>query len=280
MTHEVSTTVDVARLLAVVRELSLGGRWESATALLDTVGPCDPPTRARIAFAAAEVALDQDWFAGTGTAGERLRAAEKAWAEDGGEERWDLDFLWLRHDYLVQLRIGIEGLNLGPLGKDAETLAAIRHRAEGLRDRAPDKVRGGWAEMYLGLVEDNLFAERTAAPAHYERALAAGESGDGLLAREALRHLGDHDHDAGDHARALERWQRATALGARAGAVCGTLSQQMLLAVLTRDRGDEAGATALATEVARWAGAVGARHIATQAQAFLAGVDPTAPPER
>ena len=39
-----------------------------------------------------------------------------------------------------------------------------------------------------------------------------------LLAREALRHLGHHDHDRGDHQLALERWGRATALGARAGA--------------------------------------------------------------
>jgi hypothetical protein len=62
--------------------------------------------------------------------------------------------------------------------------------------------------------------------------------------------------------------------------VCGTLSQQVLLAVLARDRGDEAGAAALAAEIARWAAALGARHIAAQAHAFLAGVDPTAPPER
>ena len=134
--------------------------------------------------------------------------------------------------------------------------------------------------MYLGLIADNLYGERDAAPAHYEAALRAGESGDDLLAREALRHLGDHDHDRGDHQRALERWGRATALGARAGAVPGTLSQQMLLAVLARDAGDQAGAAALAREIARWAAALGAVAIEAQATGFLSGADPTAPPDR
>jgi hypothetical protein len=52
----------------------------------------------------------------------------------------------------------------------------------------------------------------------------------------------------------------------------------MLLAVCARDAGDEAGARALAGEIARWASAVGASRLETQASAFLAGADPTAPP--
>lgn len=166
----------------------------------------------------------------------------------------------------------------GPDGKDPAALASLRGFALSLRDGAPDTARRGWAEMYLGLIADNLFAERGCAPSHYEAALRAGESGDDLLSREALRHLGDHDHDAGDHVRALERWTRATELGARAGTVPGTLSQQLLLAVLARDAGDEPGAAALAREIARWARAAGAATVEAQAEAFLAGTDPTAPP--
>lgn len=286
MTNATSTTVDAGHLMSAARELGLSGRWDRTAELLDSADASDPATRTRLALAGAEVALERDLFGGTSTSGERLRAAEKAWSQSGGgEDRWDLDFLWLRHDYLAQIRVDGR-LRLGPYGKDPAEMEGLRRRFEELRGRAADALRGGWAEMYLGLVAENLFGERGAAHVHYERALCAGESGesgesgDALLAREALRHLGDHDHDAGDHARALERWQRATALGARAGAVCGTLSQQMLLAVLARDRGDEAGATALAAEISRWAGAIGARHIATQAEAFLAGADPTAPPER
>jgi hypothetical protein len=125
--------------------------------------------------------------------------------------------------------------------------------------------------MYLGLILDNLFADRDAAPDHYTAALNAGESGDDLLAREALRHLGDHDRDRGDLNTARERWERATALGARAGLVAGTLSQQMLLAVLARDTGDEPGAVRLATEIARWSAAIGATTLHDQARSFLAG---------
>ena len=84
-------------------------------------------------------------------------------------------------------------------------LAGLTRRAGELRKRAPDERRRGWAEMYLGLIADNLYGDRDAAPAHYEVALRAGKSGDDLLAREALRHLGDHDHDHGDHQLALER---------------------------------------------------------------------------
>ena len=43
--------------------------------------------------------------------------------------------------------------------------------------------------------------------------------------------------------------------------------------------GDEAGARAVADEVGRWATAVGAGSVIRQAEAFLAGVDPTKGPD-
>ncbi|MCX5254146.1 hypothetical protein OOK27_08155 [Streptomyces canus] len=275
MTNTTGTTVEFDELLASARELSLAGRWDRALRLLDST-TCDTAgDRARLALAAAEVALQSDWFGGTDLTAGRAGQAEK---ESPGAD-WDLAFVRLRHDYFRLLRS--EGtFRPGPEGKDPEALAGLRRDAHDLRGDAADEVRRGWASMYLGLIADNLFAERTAAPAHYEAALGAGESGgDDLLVREALRHLGDHDHDAGDHEGALERWRRATALGARAGMVPGVLTQQMLLAVLARDMGDEAGATALAREIARWAGAIGAEHVHAQAAGFLAGADPTAPPQ-
>ncbi|MET7781273.1 hypothetical protein ABZT28_37045 [Streptomyces sp. NPDC005388] len=300
------TAVPLDELIAAARELRIGGRWERATRLLESAEATDPRSRARLALAAAEVALESDWFGGTSLAGPRLAAAEefvesldgKIADEAHSDIHWDLDFLRLRHGYLRQVHV--DGASrAGPDGKDPDALAALRAHAEQLRGEAPDDVRRGWAEMYLGLVADNLFAERDLAPGHYEAALRAGEageageagatgeagragsshdSGDDLLVREALRHLGDHDHDHGDHARARERWSRATELGARAGTVPGTLSQQLLLAVLARDAGDEAGAVALVGEIARWAGAIGAVTTETWARGFLAGVDPTAAP--
>jgi len=280
MTHTASTTVDLDQLLAAAHELALAGRWERALGLLDTTDCATPDDRARLALAAAEVALQSDWFAGTELTAARADRAEK----EAPDADWDLGFIRLRHDYRCQLiRAGV--FRPGPEGKDPEALAAIRRTAHHLRDSAPDEVRRGWASMYLGLTVENLFAERAAAPAHYEDALRAGSAGSGddangddLLSREALRHLGDHAHDAGDHERAMECWERATVLGARAGLVPGVLSQQLLLAVLARDTGDEAGARALAREVARWAGAIGADRLHAQTTGFLDGVDPTAAP--
>jgi hypothetical protein len=255
--------------LAAALELARASRWNRALSLLDTLALLDTPDatttndRARIALTAVEVALESDWFAGTTLATGRLATAERL-----GGSSWDLEFLRLRHDYLGQLGT----FQFGPDGKDPEVLAQLRKRATDLAaDTAADERRRGWARMYLGLILDNLFADREAAPQHYEAALRAGESTDDLLTREALRHLADHDRDRGDLVSAKLRWERATALGARAGLVAGTLSQQILLAVLARDTGDDRGATQLAEEIARWSDAIGATRLHTQAKAFLSG---------
>jgi hypothetical protein len=251
--------------LAAALDLAHCSRWRRALALLDAADAASPDDRARIALTAAEVAVESDLFAGTALAGERLATAARHC--DGS---WDLDFLRLRRDYLGQLRPS-GTLHFGPHGKDPRILKQLRDRAGELAERAPDEVRGGWARMYLGLILDNLFADRDSAPEHYAAALRAGEPGDDRLAREALRHLGDHARDRGDLSAAREQWQRATTLAARAGLVAGTLSQQMLLAVLARDTGDEAGAQRLAEEISRWATAIGAVGLRDQARAFLAG---------
>lgn len=248
-------------ILAAALELSHCSRWARALSLLDAA-PGDPGRRA---LTAAEVALESDWFAGTRLAASRLAAADRL-ADPG----WDLGFLHLRHDYLMLLRPS-GAPEFGPAGKDPDALADLRSRATTLAAEAPDTIRHGWARMYLGLILDNLFAEREAAPPHYAAAREAGETGDDLLTREALRHLGDHARDSGDPGAARAHWERATALGARSGLVAGTLSQQMLLAVLARDTGDEPGARALATEIARWSAAIGAPGLRDQATAFLAG---------
>ena len=116
-----------------------------------------------------------------------------------------------------------------------------------LRDTAPDDGRRGWACMCLGWFADNLRGDRVEAPRHYAEALAAGRAvADPLLVFEAQRHLGDHAHDDGDHAEARAAWQESAAAAARGGHVLGVLAQHVLLAVLARDTGDEAGARALA----------------------------------
>ncbi|MEV6010610.1 hypothetical protein AB0M29_27800 [Streptomyces sp. NPDC051976] len=283
----VMAAVPVAEVTASALELGTGGRWRRALGLLDATAVDEEASRVRLALTAAEVALESDWFAGTALADDRLSAAEKVCAtadEPGHAALWTLGFLRLRHDYAAQIRSG-GTYRLGPDGKDPAVTAELRGRAVALTERAPDEVRRGWAHFYLGLITENLFAERDAAHPHFAAALRGGEGpdgdgdgGDGLLAREALRHLGDHDHDAGRDAQALSRWRLAADVGARAGAVPGTLSQQLLLAVLARDSGDEAGAVALAGAAARWAAAIGADDLAARCISFLDGADPTALP--
>ena len=248
-------------ILGAAHELARAARWSRALRLLDAADGSRRPDRERLALAAAEIALDSDWFAGTDLAAARLAACPAT--------GWDAEFLRLRHGYQRQLS---GGLPPGPGGTDPAVLAGLRRQAGDLSDRAPDPVRRGWARMYLGLILDNLLAERSAAPAHYAAALAAADAdGSDLLGREALRHLGDHDRDNGEHATARARWERATELGARAGLVPGVLSQQLLLAVAARDAGDEAGARLLAGEVARWAQQIGTDRLHDQALAFLDG---------
>ncbi|AKU18041.1 hypothetical protein [Luteipulveratus mongoliensis] len=279
-TTATEVTVPLDTCIASARELSRAGRWTTAQTQLDQVRTTTPEAAAALALASAAVAYERDYATGSATFQDRLREAERAAAAVGpdAESRWDLDFLVLQYDYSTLIFNG-GAFRPGPVGKDPAVLAELRSRGASLRDRAPDVVRTGWGEQYLGFIADNLYGERDVAPTHYERALVAGESGDDLLTREALRHLGDHDHDDGRDELALERWGRATALGARAGYTSGTLSQQMLLAVLARDKGDEAGAVALATEIERWATAMGALRVAARARDFLAGIDPTAAPD-
>ncbi|MDG6107789.1 hypothetical protein Daura_15495 [Dactylosporangium aurantiacum] len=266
-------------IAAAARSLAHAARWQDAAALLAAAPPEDPV----LALTAAQVAIEADWFAGTATATDPLATATRlaTGLDDAG--RWDLAFAQLRHWYRTALTA------IGP----EVTVDEVRRRAAELSGSAPDTVRRGWAEMYRGLIADNLLGESDTAPAHYTAALAAGtgdpsaagdgdplafEAGDPLLAREALRHLGGHDHDRGDHVSAGDRWRRATELGAAGGNVPGTLSQQLLLALLARTTGDEQGAVTLAGEIARWASAIGATSLAAQAAAFIAGVEPTAPP--
>ncbi|MFF5233420.1 hypothetical protein [Dactylosporangium sp. NPDC000521] len=251
-------------LASAARALAHAGRWQDAAALLDAAPPGDPV----LALTSAQVAVESDWFAGTTTAPHRLALAARHAAALDDEGRWDLAFAGVRTEYRAVLMVD-------PTDREAAT--ALLHRTATLATTAPDAVRNGWAEMYQGLICDNLLDEPDTAPAHYRVALEAGAA-DPLLAREALRHLGGHDHDNGDAETALTRWRLATELGAAAGNVPGTLSQQLLLAVATRAAGNQAGALTLATEIARWATAIGAPALAAQATAFIGGADPFAPP--
>ncbi|MFD1275349.1 hypothetical protein ACFQ51_38675 [Streptomyces kaempferi] len=89
MTNTTSDTVTAVvladELLAAARELRIAGRWERAMALLEAAEVTNVRARVRFAVSAAEVALESDWFGGTGLAAARLASAGRT-VEDMDEE--------------------------------------------------------------------------------------------------------------------------------------------------------------------------------------------------
>jgi tetratricopeptide (TPR) repeat protein len=270
LTARVPVAVD--EIIAATTALSWAARWDIARRLLASVpatGLDDAAVR-RLALAAATTAVHHDFR----TAGARWAPAAIAAAEAiaDPDHRWDLDLLELQHEYGTEL-IRPDGQPVfGPDGHDPARLAALARRAEALMLAAPDVAGAGWAAFYRGLIADNLIGDRDGAPAWFTQALeAGGQADDDYLAGEALRHLGDHDEEAGDLERARARWERSAELWARIGNMTGVLAQQLLLAQLAVTEGRAPAGMAIACEVSRWAGAVGLVLYQNQADTLLAG---------
>ncbi len=270
-------TTELSAVLAAARALANAARFGEALTLLDTTEVTDDNERLGLLMARAEVVARQDHIRGVPSSADHPLDTATALARElgtGPTTAWDLAMLHLRRQYADQLLLGF-----GPAGRDLALVDTMAEEARRLRDTAPDDGRRGWALMCLGWIDDNLRGDRVAAPSYYLEALAEARTvGDDLLVFEAQRHLGDHAHDDGDHGAAVAAWEESTEAAVRAGHVSGVLAQQLLLAVLARDAGDEAGAVALAREVGRWSGQLGAVQRVRQVEEFLAGVDPTAPP--
>jgi hypothetical protein len=276
MNSSTTLTVPADVLLRAAHALSLATRYDEALELLPPAPAIDDlQVRADVVLAHAAVTGRRDYTRGRRSTGDPAELDEVASHE---AIAWDAAMHRLRTTYTDQLRHEDGSPWMGPDGRDPAVGVELSAEAARLRDSAADDVRRGWAEMCLGWISDNIAGDRGSAPSHYERALVAGrECGELMLVFEAQRHLGDHAHDDGDLADARERWQESTTAAAGAGHVTGVLAQQLLLAVLARDEGDEAGAGALVLEVRRWAAAIGARQIAGQCEGFLDGADPTQP---
>jgi hypothetical protein len=260
------------------RALRLAGRWSVAEQLLAAVGDAAPGERAALAVAAADVAVDGDFWRATTTAGPALERAAReldAWELAGAAGapatrlRCDLELLQLRQDYYAEL-FGPGGPRFGPGGRDPAVIDELAARARRLRASAPDRSGAGEAAFCAGLVEDNLRGDSAAARPLFAEGVAAGEeSGDDLLASESLRHLGYLNHEAGEPELARQQWQRATVLRQRAGCVPLTLAQQLLIAQMAAADG-EAAVTPQVEEIRRWAQELGLPVLIAQADALLA----------
>ena len=263
-------SVDVDSIIAAATALTWAARYDVARRLLDSAfSAADGDAAARqLALAAAATAVHHDFR----TVGPRWAPGAIGDAETvtDAQDRWQLDFLELQHDYGREL-IGPDGARAAE-GRDPARAAVLARRAEALAASASDAADGGWAAFYRGLIDDNLTGDRDGAPRWLAQALdAAEQAGDDYLAGEALRHLGDHDEEAGELAQARARWERSTELWARIGNVTGVLAQQLLLAQLAIREGRPVAGTAIAQEVSRWAGAIGLVLYQKHADALIAG---------
>ena len=274
VTTDLTTRAPVAvdEIVAATTALSWAARWDIARRLLASVpasGLDDAAVR-RLALAGAATAVHHDFRAAGARWAPAAIAAAEAIADP--DRRWDLDLLELQHEYGTELIRPDGQPAFGPVGHDPDRLAALADRAEALMRSAPDVAGAGWAAFYRGLIADNLIGDRDGAPAWFTQALeVAGQADDDYLAGEALRHLGDHDEEAGDLERARARWERSAELWARSGNMTGVLAQQLLLAQLAVTEGRAPAGLAIAREVSRWAGALGLVLYQNQADALLAG---------
>lgn len=218
------TNIPASDLAAAARALMLAGRWPQATALLAAAEAADDAERAVLAVAAAEVAVDQDFWVRTAcgaTALDRASAAMERSAGASPELAFDLSFAALKHDYDEQL--------FGP--RDPSAGAALAARAGTLREHAPDLGRAARAAFYAGLIDELLRRDPVAARSGYEEALRLGEeAGDELIVSYACRHLGSLASDAGDADRARTLVRRSLELRQRLGCVPLALAQQLALA--------------------------------------------------
>jgi tetratricopeptide (TPR) repeat protein len=263
-------SVGIDEIVTAATALAWAGRWDIARCLLEA-RPAEAGGRAarRLALAAATTAVHHDFrTSGARWAPDALCAAQAA---HGPRDRWQLGFLEIEHDYGREL-IGEDGSpRFGPDGHDPACLAVLAERAETLVRTAPDVASAGWAAFYQALISDNLMGDRDDARRWLTQALEAAEqTGDDYLAGEALRHLGDHDEEAGDLEQARARWERSAELWARIGNTTGVLAQQLLLAHLAISEGRAAAGLAIAEEVRRWSGAIGLILCQKQAEALLA----------
>jgi hypothetical protein len=258
--------IAAGRLAAAARALVLAGRWAQAADLLAaaTPGAGEQPV---LALAAAEVAVDQDFWTGTDGGASALSAVSPG---------YDADALQLRRDYFSVLftsaESGTDGIPVfGPEGRDPAVLELLARRADQLLAEAPDAASAASGMFFIGLIADNLRGDEEAGRAAFAKALdMARAAGDELTESEALRHLGYHTSVAGDTELARRQWERSLLLRQRAGCVPYVLAQQLLLAGLAKDTGDARTALVLAGQVRSWSHELGIGLLETGAAQLIA----------
>jgi tetratricopeptide (TPR) repeat protein len=262
--------VEGGLLLEAAQALARAAGWELADRLLASAGSTDQAERAQLAVARAQIAVEVRQWRGTGDPAPAIDAAAALLDVPADRDAaFDLDLLRLFRDYWTELIPEGAAPHLGSEGRDAARLDELRDRAGGLVSAAPDRRRGARAAFYAGLIADNLRGEPDLARELFSQALAACQPGaDDDFAAEALLHLGGSAQADGDLGTARQQWERSAGLAQQAGWLPLVLAQQALLAELSAEQGDTAGASMLAREVRRWATSLGLARLRSQAEAI------------
>jgi hypothetical protein len=255
-------TLSTGTAIAAARALLRAGQWDLGDDLLKATH--DDPW---VLLTRAELAVDRDFWIGTSSAADAVAAARSAAGGAGPAYAWEVELLATHHAYFSTI-IGPDGtVRIGAGQHDPATIAELTARAKRVHETAPPDGRGGWAAFWRGVIADNVAGDPKAAQPCYAEALARAEQhGDDWLAAEALRHQGAHARRGGDHERARRLWERSASRWQRAGRVPGALAQQLALAMNAADLGQAERAAAIATEVGRWAEALGLDRLAAQAR--------------
>ena len=243
-----TATTDLPTLLTAITALENAARYDDALALVDATEVADERDRLELLMARASVVARRDYTRGVPLL-RRPPAGGRPGA--GGPDRHRAD------------------RGLGP--RHAAPAPAVRrpagrrHRArrpgrgrrgrDDGRGRPPARHRAGGRPTRLGLHVPGLVRRQPARrPGRGAPSLQRGarrRPGRWATRCWSSRPSGTSattPTTTATTAGALAAWEESAAAAARGGHVLGVLAQQVLLAVLARDAGDEAGARALAAE--------------------------------
>ena len=272
-----TATTDLPTLLTAITALENAARYDDALALVDATQVADDRDRLGLLMARASVVGRRDYTRGARSAGDHpLDAAQElaAGIGTGPTVAWDLAMQHLRRQYADQLVDGI-----GPAGRDEAVVDAMTVEAAGCATLRPTTAAAaGPACAWAG---SPTICAGTGSRRHATTPRRWRPAGPWPTRCSSSRRSGTWATTLMTMATTRGRWRPGRSpLPLRPGrARARRPGPAVLLGVLARDAGDEAGAQALAAETLRWAEQLGATRLSDQVTGFLAGVDPTAPPQ-
>jgi tetratricopeptide (TPR) repeat protein len=159
--------------------------------------------------------------------------------------------------------------------RDAEDPRELEHFEAALEaaNRADDPLLRGWARFWIGIVHQVVRDDDASALPHFDAAyVAAGETGNGLLASYAIRHLAFAWSNAGRPHEAWRGFEESVALRRAERFWPGVAAGLLTLAEIARERGRMGEARRYLRQSKAAAKRGGAMAFLARAEAFEAGL--------